>query len=67
MCRTNFILINNNMRYKNDKTERIEFKIDKELKEKFEKYCEDNAYTLSARIRLLIERDIENGYCRGFV
>jgi hypothetical protein len=61
MCRSNFILINNYMRYKNDKTERIEFKIDKELKEKFEKYCEDNAYTLSARIRLLIERDIENG------
>jgi len=49
------------MKYKKDKTERIIFKLNKELKESFEKYCEDNGYTFSTRIRLLIERDIENG------
>ena len=49
------------MKYKKDKTERLEFKISKDLKDAFEKYCEENGYTFSTRIRLLIERDIENG------
>lgn len=49
------------MKTKGDKTEQIIFKLNKDLKNAFEKFCEENGYTFSTRIRLLIERDIENG------
>ncbi len=37
----------------------LNFRVEEILKNNFDKYCKDNGFSLSKRIRLLIEKDLE--------
>ena len=37
----------------------LNFRIEEILKTNFDKYCKDNGFSLSKRVRLLIEKDLE--------
>lgn len=39
----------------------INVRIDSKLIEKYKQYCLNNGYSLSKRLRILIEKDLENG------
>lgn len=39
----------------------VNVRIDSKLIEQYKKYCLNNGYSLSKRLRILIEKDLENG------
>jgi hypothetical protein len=43
--------------YKKDKTADVFFKISEDLKAHFMEYCKKNGYSISGRIRVLMEND----------
>jgi hypothetical protein len=45
---------------KENKQEYIGIRLNKDLKEKYQKYCDDNCYSISKRIRYFIEQDLKN-------
>lgn len=45
---------------KKQKEDSIRIRIESGLKEKYQKYCDDNSFSLSKRLRLFIEKDLEN-------
>lgn len=46
------------MKTQND--EFLHIRLPSELKKQYEKYCDENGYSLSKRIRLLMEKEIKN-------
>lgn len=44
-----------------DKTKQIVIRVNEELRDKFNKHCEKNGYSVSKRLRTLIDNDIKNG------
>lgn len=44
----------------NNKEEYIGIRVDKDFKEKYSKYCDDNCYSLSKRLRFFMEKDIKD-------
>jgi len=44
---------------KNNKNKMINIRIDEVFYKKYKKFCETNGYSISKRIRVLIEKDIE--------
>ena len=44
--------------YKN-KEDNIRIRIDSELKNRYQEYCDENGFSISKRIRLLLEKDLE--------
>jgi predicted DNA-binding protein len=44
---------------KNDK--QLVIRLSEELKDNFNKHCEKNGYSVSKRLRTLIDKDISNG------
>lgn len=43
--------------YKN-KEDNIRIRIDSELKNRYQEYCDENGFSISKRIRLLLEKDL---------
>jgi len=48
-------------KYTKDKIDNIKFRLDINVKGKFYEFCEINGYSVSERIRILIENDMKNG------
>lgn len=48
------------MRYDKDKNDTINIRLEYEFKKKYLEYCKVNGYTLSKRIRILLENDMKN-------
>ena len=48
-------------KYIKDKIDNIKFRIDLNTKNNFYKYCRNNGYSVSERIRVLLENDMKNG------
>jgi antitoxin component of RelBE/YafQ-DinJ toxin-antitoxin module len=42
-----------------NKTTKLSIRLDENIRNKYHNYCNDNGYSLSKRLRLLIEKDIE--------
>lgn len=49
------------MKYLKDKNKRLEIRISETLKTNYLKFLRENGYSLSKRIRILLENDINNG------
>ena len=49
------------MKYTKDKVTSLSIRLDKKLKSEYIKFIKDNGYSLSRRIRILLENDIKNG------
>jgi len=49
------------MKYEKDKEETFNFRIDSKLKNEYQKFCKERGYSISKRIRILIENDVKNG------
>lgn len=45
---------------KQKKEDSIRIRLNYDLKEKYQKYCDDNGYSLSKRIRMFLEKDLNN-------
>lgn len=45
-----------------NKEKTFNFRLNIELKNKFENYCKTNGFSISKRIRILIENDLKNGH-----
>lgn len=53
--------INNIMKYSKDKDKTLGIRLDVELKRNYLKFIKDNGYSLSKRIRILLENDMKHG------
>ena len=49
-----------NIMKKLNKIKMINIRIDLDLNEKFQKHCQKNGYSISKRIRILLEEDIND-------
>jgi len=49
------------MKYTKDKVETLAVRLDAVLKSDYLKFCKDNGYSLSKRIRVLLKNDMKNG------
>jgi antitoxin component of RelBE/YafQ-DinJ toxin-antitoxin module len=49
------------MGYKKDKVTTLNVRVSKELKERYYGFCKENGYSISKRIRIVLENDIKNG------
>jgi hypothetical protein len=47
-------------KYLKDKTTELKIRISPELKNQYQKYCKDKRYSLSEKIRVLLENDMKN-------
>lgn len=48
-------------KYNKDKNSNIKFRIDLNIKNNYYAFCKNNGYSVSERIRILIENDMKNG------
>jgi antitoxin component of RelBE/YafQ-DinJ toxin-antitoxin module len=48
-------------KYNKDKNDNIKFRIDLNIKNDFYIFCKKNGYSVSERIRILLENDMKNG------
>lgn len=48
------------MKYEKDKIQTLNIRLELMLKEKYLDFCKQNGYSLSKRIRLLLENDMKN-------
>jgi antitoxin component of RelBE/YafQ-DinJ toxin-antitoxin module len=49
------------MRYDKDKNDVLNIRLSISLKEQYLRFIKDNGYSLSRRIRILLENDMKNG------
>jgi len=49
------------MKYSKDKDKTLGIRLDVELKRNYLKFIKDNGYSLSKRIRILLENDMKHG------
>ena len=47
------------MKANKKKEDNIRIRIDSELKNRYQEYCDENGFSISKRIRLLLEKDLE--------